>query len=437
MKLNKPYEKFTLNNGVRLILVPMDGVNSVATSVMVAVGSRYETRKISGLSHFLEHMVFKGTKKYPTTDDVNEIERIGGLQNAYTDIDITNYHNKVLSTDWQLALEINKELAIKPRLEQKYVDKERDVILEEMKRYEDEPASKVGEAFHVLMYRGTRLGMRTIGEEDSLKASNAATLKDYHDAWYRPDRIVVVIAGKIKSQNSKGKSESQKSKIEEKVQEWFGEVKGKTSSDFEKVTDHQDRPEVSIITKPDAQQAHLNLGVRTFSRGSDERYAWQVFNLLMGVSFTSILFKEIREKKGLCYSVRSGQDGWQDVGYWSIYAGVATEKVEEATKAIMVELSKAVEKGVTPEEVKIAKKRLETIIAFQTENPEFMNEFYGKQELYHQPILTLNDYLKKIVAVTPEDINKLIRKYLVTKNLNFALVWNKKSGSELVKLLKI
>src|SRR3989338_3656351 len=120
-----PYDKTTLQNGVRLILVPMEGVNSVATSVMVAVGSRYETPAINGVSHFLEQMVFKGTKKYPITEDVNVIERVGGLQNAYTDIDITNYHNKVLAVDWELALDINRELALAPRLEQKYVDRER------------------------------------------------------------------------------------------------------------------------------------------------------------------------------------------------------------------------------------------------------------------------------------------------------------------------
>src|SRR5512141_699900 len=130
-------KKTVFPNGVRLILVPMAGVNSIATAVMVSVGSRYETPQINGISHFLEHMVFKGTEKYPTTEDVNTIERAGGLQNAYTDIDITNYHNKVLADDWSLALDINKELALKPKLEEQYVDKERDVILEEMKRYDD------------------------------------------------------------------------------------------------------------------------------------------------------------------------------------------------------------------------------------------------------------------------------------------------------------
>src|SRR3990172_2349929 len=195
MKL--PYEKTVLPNGLRLILVPMNGVSSVATAVMVGVGSRYETTQINGISHFLEHMVFKGTKKYPTTDDVNVIERAGGLQNAYTDIDVTNYHNKALSTDWQLALEVNKELALAPLLEQKHVDRERDVIIEEMKRYEDEPAAKVEETYHMMLYPGTKLGMRIIGEEASLRRVAASQLREYHDAWYRPDKMVIILAGDL------------------------------------------------------------------------------------------------------------------------------------------------------------------------------------------------------------------------------------------------
>ena len=142
-------------------------------------------------------MVFKGTEKYPTTDDVNTIEKIGGLQNAYTDIDITNYHNKALGTDWELALEINKELSLKPRIDQKWVDKERDVILEEMKRYEDEPAAKVEEAYHALLYKGTKLGMRIIGEEKSMRSITSKELLTYHNAWYQPQKMVVILSGDI------------------------------------------------------------------------------------------------------------------------------------------------------------------------------------------------------------------------------------------------
>jgi predicted Zn-dependent peptidase len=424
MKL--PYDKTTLKNGVRLMLIPMPGVNSIATSVMVGVGSRFETPDINGISHFLEHMVFKGTKKYPTTEEVNSIERVGGLQNAYTDIDITNFHNKVLSEDWELGLDINKELAIAPRLEQKYVDKERDVIIEEMKRYEDEPAAKVGETFHEMLYPGTRLGMPVIGKEKSLRSVASKELKAYHDQWYTPDKIVVTLAGNLKSRISMTK----------KVQEWFGDLTGK-SGESDIVIDHQTEPKVEVVTKPDAQQAHIVLGMRAFNRDSEDRFAWNVFNLIMGVSFTSRLFKEVREKRGLCYHIRSSADNWKDVGYWSIYAGVATAKVEETITAIMHELSKVVAHGVTNEEVAVAKKRLKTMVAFRSEDPEFLNEFYGRQELFGQKIMTLDDYLEKIDAISKLDIDTLLPRYIQQKTLNLAVVWNKPRDEKLLSILKL
>jgi predicted Zn-dependent peptidase len=429
MTTTVPYDKTIFPNGTRLMLVPMEGVNSIATCVMVEAGSRYETPAISGVSHFLEHMVFKGTKKYPTTEDVNFIERMGGLQNAYTDIDITNYHNKLMASDWKEALELNKELALYPNLEEQYIDKERAVILEEMKRYNDELAAKVSEEFQKLMYDGTPLGMRVIGEEQTLKDSNAKTLRTYHDRMYTADRMVVVLAGKMEK--------DQLSEIKQQTGQWFRLPVHTEKSTYQKVSDTQTKPAMSIITKKEAEQAHLTLGVRTFGRGSDDRFAWQVFNLLFGVSFTSRLFKEIREKRGLCYTVRSGSDNWDDVGYWSIYAGVATEKVHEAVSAIMEELSKAVAKGVTDEEVMVAKKRILTMISFKTEDPEFMAEFYGQQELRHLPILTIPEYFKKIESVTKEEINTLLKKYIIQNTVNLAVVWNKPEDSTFLELLKI
>jgi predicted Zn-dependent peptidase len=426
--MTQPYSLTKLNSGLRVVLAPMEGVNSVATAVMVGVGSRYETPAINGISHFLEHMVFKGTKKYPTTDDVNVIERQGGLQNAYTDIDITSFHNKVLASDWELGLEVNKELALNPLIEEKHIDRERNVILEEMKRYEDEPAAKVEEIFHTMMYPSTSLGMRIIGEEKSLKDSNAGTLFGYHNAWYRPDRIVVTLAGKISDYELR---------IKNKTEEWFGGLNGKSDGGIGTVKDTQDKPKVEILTKKEAQQAHLVLGLRIFPRPSDEKFAWSVFNLLMGVSFTSRLFREIREKKGLCYHIRSSSSNWADVGYWSIYAGVATEKVEEAVRSIMGELTKLLNSGVTRDEVKIAVKRLKTIIAFKSEDPEFMGEFYGRQVLFDEPLMTLDEYVTRIEKVTKNEIDALVHKYVTAKTLNLALVWNKPEDKKLVNLLQL
>jgi predicted Zn-dependent peptidase len=422
------FTKTVFPNEVRLILVPVPGVNSIATAVMVGVGSRYETPAISGISHFLEHMVFKGTEKYPTTDDVNTIERAGGLQNAYTDIDITNYHNKVLSEDWHLALEINKELAINPRIPAEWVDKERDVILEEMKRYEDEPASKVEEAYHALLYPNSKLGMRTIGEEASLRSVGASELRQYHEDWYAPERMVVILSGNV-SGNEKN--------IQEQVGHWFGALPAKKTGDMEVVKPSQKAPQLTVVTKPDAAQAHLIVGLRAFARDSEDRYAWSLFNLIMGVSFTSRLFKEIREKRGLCYHIRSSNTAYADVGSWDIYAGVATNKVEEATKAIIEELAKAKEMGVTEEELVVARKRLKTILAFKSEDPEFWVEWYGRAELFGMPLVTLEEYVQKIEKVKVGDINSLIKKYFTQETLNMSLVWNKPREEKLLALLSL
>lgn len=417
--------KHILPNGARIIVVPMSGVSSIATAVLVGVGSRYETANINGISHFLEHMVFKGTEKYPTTDDVNTIERAGGLQNAYTDIDVTNYHNKVLSGDWKLALEINKELAINPRLPKEWVDRERDVILEEMKRYEDEPASKVEEVYHSLLYPKTKLGMRIIGEVGSLTSVGEPELRAYHSAWYAPERMVVIVAGQIENENE----------ILSQVESWFGALPATKTGDLERVTPKQNEPQLIVTTKPDAAQAHMIIGLRAFARDNDDRFAWSLFNLIMGVSFTSRLFKEVREKRGLCYHVRSGSSGYADVGSWDIYAGVATEKVEEAAKAIMTELVKAKENGVFEDELAVAKKRLKTMLAFRAEDPEFWTEWYGRAEVYGMTLMSLGEYIKKIDAVSVSDINALIRKYFTTESLNMSLVWNKPRDETLLNIL--
>ena len=433
------FDKTVFSGGTRLVLVPMVGVNSVATCVMVDVGSRNETPETSGVSHFLEHMVFKGTKKYPTTEDVNFIERMGGLQNAYTDVDITNYHNKLMAADWKEALELNKELALYPLLEEKHIDKERNVILEEMKRYNDDLPVKVSEEFQKLLYHGTPLGMRVIGEEQSLRDATGKTLREYHDRMYTPDRIVVVMAGKLECQMLNAKCQIQD--VKKQAEEWFETRPSHKASAGKQenvaVVDTQKKPALVVVTKKDAQQAHITLGVRTFGRGSEDRFAWSVFNILFGVSFTSRLFKEIREKRGLCYTVRSGSDNWDDVGNWSIYAGVATEKVGVAVSAIIDELKKAVDKGVTDEEVNVAKKRILTMVSFKAEDPEFMAEFYGQQELRHLPILTIDEFFEKIKAVTKEDIGECIKKYIIEQTLNLAVVWNKPEDEKLIKLLKI
>ncbi len=438
--MQKPFQKIVLANGVRLILVPMAGVSSVATSVLVEVGSRYETPEINGISHFLEHMTFKGTEKFPTTDEVNIVERYGGLQNAYTDVDVTSFHNKVLSEDWRLGLEVNKELALYPRLEEKHIEKERGVILEEMKRYDDEPEARLGEAYHQMLYPGTRLGQRTIGTRSSILASQGQALRSYFKKWYRPERIVVIVAGsqlQVSSMELQKQAEEYFANFQSNLVAASDTAKRGDSGDWEKVIESQDQPTVRFVSMPEISQAHLVLGVRTFSRGSADRFGWNLFNLLMGVSFTSRLFRQIREKQGLCYHIRSSSSNYDEVGSWEIATGVATEKVAAVTQAVLEQLRLVVDKGITQNELDVAKKRLKTLLAFRSEDPEFMTEYYGRQELFGLPMLTLEEYLAKIAAITVEEVNSLTRKYLRTETLNLAVVWNRPADDKLGKTLKI
>jgi len=270
--------------------------------------------------------------------------------------------------------------------------------------------------------------MRIIGEVGSMKAADASTLRAYHTQWYSPKRMVVILAGKLPEDTT----------VLATTERFFSHLSNLGDlGNLGKVKEHQTKPALSVVTKPDASQAHLMLGLRTFARGNEERFAWSILNLIMGVGFTSRLFKEIREKRGLCYTVRSSSDSWADVGYWSIYAGVATEKVEEATRAILGELVNAAGKGVTEEEIVVAKKRIKTILAFKSEDPEFFTEYYGRQELFGEPMLTIEDYIKKIESVTKPHIDQLMNKYFVTNTLNMALVWNRKREEKLTKLLRL
>ncbi len=406
------YKLTTLENGVRLLLVPVEGVASVSVGVYAACGSRYEPEEISGVSHFLEHMAFKGTRKYPTYDDVHAIERLGGRQNAYTSVDITKFYAKVLAEDWEKTLDVTADLALNPALPEKDFDQERRVIIEEMMMYEDDLPAKSGEAYHGLVYGDNSLGRRTIGTKESLARVNKQAMHDFHDSRYQAGDLVVAVSGKIESEFE----------IEKRVRELFGGLEKKKNAGFENIVFEQRRPRVELIEKPKAEQANLIIGFRTCGRKSEDRFPLMVFNLLMGSGFTSRLFKRIREEKGLCYAISSDASFYDETGDWAVGAGVATERIDEAIEAIMAEIKLIIDHGVKEEELAISKKRYEAAAAFRMESPDGLGEFFGTQVVYGMPILTLEDYLAKIRSVTLSDIERVVKKYFVNASLNLAVV---------------
>jgi predicted Zn-dependent peptidase len=423
------YQVEKLSNGVRIVLVPMESVSSTSVGVYVACGSRYETEDISGVSHFLEHMVFKGTKKYPSFDDVHVVERIGGIQNAYTSTDVTKYYAKVLANDWEKTLDVTSQLALEPLLPDREFDVERKVIFEEMAMYEDDLPSKSDEVFHNLMYGDNSLGRRIIGSQETLSRVTRDVMEKYMKEKYKSGDIVVVISGKI--ENTK--------EVIKAVKDRFEALPKAANGGFEIVTHSQDKSRVNVVTKPKAEQANLVVGFPTCDRFSEDKYALQVFNLLMGVGFTSRLFKKIREEKGLCYSIRSGLSTYHELGDWSIWAGLDTKRVDEALSSILDELKKVLMQGVSQEELRVAKKRHASGTAFQMESPDAVGEFYGKRVVYGLPMMTIDEYLEKIESVTLSDIERITKKYFLSDKLNLVVVgkFHKKDESRWLKLLSL
>lgn len=423
------YRLISLDNGVRLVLVPMPSVPSVSAAVFVACGSRYEPKKISGVSHFLEHMVFKGTKKYPTYDDVHIIEKIGGVQNAYTGTDITKYYAKVLSADWEQTLDVVTDLALAPLLPAKDFDMERKVIYEEMAMHEDDLPDKSGEVFHQLMYGQTGLGRRIIGTQESLARVNREEMAGYRQKTYKAGDVVVVVSGRV----------DEEKEVEKWVENRFGTLKKEKNKRFERVGEYQGGKRIRVLSKPKAQQANLVLGFPGCSRFSDDKYPLQIFNLLMGVGFTSRFFRKIREELGLCYGISSSVSTYHETGDWGVWAGLNTDRLEEALSAILDQIKLVLDQGVKESEVEISKKRFTTAAAFRMESPEGMGEFYGRQVVYGQPVLTVEEYLKKIEAVTVSDVERVVKKYFIGHKLNLAVVgkFKKTDEDKFTQLLKL
>lgn len=412
VKMLSMFKLRRLGNGVRVVIVPMEGVESVSVGVLVACGSRYEEERLSGVSHFLEHMVFKGTKSFPTYDDVHVIERLGGIQNAYTDIDVTKYYAKVLATDWKKTLQVVSELAIVPKLPQREFDPERKVILEEMAMHEDDLPDKTAELFHGLVYRGSDLGRRIIGTAQSLSSIGRDEMMSFHEEKYKPENIVVLVSGKIHKETD----------IYSEVEKLFGGLKRGNNGGFNKLDKSKGGIRIKLLAKPDAEQINLALGFPVCDRFSDEKFALSVFNLLMGVGFSSRLFKKIREEMGLCYGIGSSVATYDEIGDWGIQAGLNSDKIDQAITAILNQTNLVLEKGVKEEEVEVAKKRFAAAAAFQMESPDRLGEFYGRQVIYGQKILTVDQYLEKIRSVTKEEVDKVAKKYLARENLNLVLV---------------
>ncbi len=404
----------------------MPSFESATVLVMVGAGSRYETKDNSGISHFLEHMAFKGTKKRPSALAISTlIDGIGGECNAFTGKEATGYYIKSASTHIDLSLDILSDMLQGSLFDEKEIDKERGVILEEINLYEDTPARKIGDVFERLLYGNTPMGWDISGDKNVIKTTKRAGFVSYMDSLYSSDNITVVVAGGIDA-----------AKTLELVKKYFGGMKKFPIKSYEAVIEAQDKPNVSIKHKK-TEQVHIALGVRTVPLQHKDRYALSVLSAILGGGMSSRLFHEVREKRGLGYYVRTSADEYQDCGYLATTAGVDPKRVDEAVLVILDEYKKLTngQADVHNEELQKAKEYMKGHLVLEMEDSRSVGSFYASQELLEKQIDNLDVVLVKIDKVTKEDILAVAAKYLVPQGMNLAVIGDFEDGEKFQRLL--
>lgn len=430
------FKKFTINGGLRLLLVPMKQVESATVLVMVKTGSRDEPEKLAGISHFLEHMLFKGTEKYPTPLSISStIDAIGGEFNAFTSKEYTGFYVKAAVKHLPVAVDVLSQMLCKPLLESQALEREKGVIIEEINMYEDLPPRKVSTNFDELIFGKNSLGRETIGYKETVLGMSRDDFSAYLSKRYTAGRMVVAIAGGIGG--NKGEIEGLRNLVKASFK---GLYESEDAGWGMAVELKQNKPKVDVFNK-ETGQAHFVLGVPTFKREHKDRYVLGVLSTILGGNMSSRLFTEIREKRGLAYYVKSDIDNYFDNGYFAVHAGVDIKKINDAVKVTLEELKKIKGQGkkgeVNDEELMRAKEYIKGSIILELEGTHEVASLYVRKALLEKKMLTPKEILAEVDKVRKEDVVRVARKIFDFQKLNLAVIgpYNKSYRHKFLELL--
>lgn len=412
------FSRKTLNNGLRVLTIPMETA-SVAVLVMVGAGSRYEKKEENGISHFLEHMAFKGTKSRPSAREISSaIEGIGGEFNAYTSKDHTVYWIKAAKSHVKFLLEILSDMVLESLLDPEEIEREKGVIIEEINMYEDTPIRKIGTEFEVLLYGDTPLGRDIAGTKEIIRGVNRENFTSYMKRLYKPNNTVVAVAGGI-------------GETKDLVEGFFGKWEKETVSAFERTSVKQSIPHIKVISKK-TEQTHLCLGVPAIKRDDPSRYAVSLLTIILGGGMSSRLFHQVRERRGLAYYVRAETNKYYDVGNFVTQEGVETSKVKEAVKVTAEEYYKIANKTekITKEELVRAKEFVKGHFILELEDSQAVAELFGGSDLLEGEIRTPDQILASYQKVTDEEIYVSAQKMFKPEKMNLAVIGPFKKGFE-------
>ena len=419
------YNKVVLDNGLTVITSTMPHSHSVCLVILVGAGSCYESNEEAGISHFAEHLFFKGTQQRPTSKEITQaIEGVGGIINAGTDKEIAVYWCKVASPHFPIALDVLSDLLLNSRFDNKDIEQERGIIIEEINMNLDLPQQRVNMIIDELLWPAQPLGREVIGYKQTVSSITRDQLVGHVAHRYMPSNTVVSIAGNIEHQDAMAQ-----------IEPLFGKWAARQLSTGYTTNDRQTEAKVRIEPQ-DIEQAHLCLAVHGFSHSHQQRFTLDLLNTVLGGGMSSRLFAEIRERRGLAYDIHSYTEHFLSSGSFAVYAGVDPQKVETVVAAILEEIHK-LKQGITADELTRAKELSKGRSYLRLEDSRNVALWHGTQEILLRKILSLDDIIALVDAITMEELEEVAEKVLVDSGLNLAVTGPLKEEEPLRQLLKI
>jgi predicted Zn-dependent peptidase len=408
MKINET----TLANGLRIVTAEMRESRSVAVNIAVATGSRLEDFHANGgVSHFLEHLLFKGTKEYPTAEDISEaVDEVGGYNNAYTTEDMTNFFIKVPARHTELALDILADMVKEPLLEAKALNRERGVVIEEMHMWEDDPQRLISTLYPALLFPHNPLGRDIIGSEEVIRSISRKAIFDYLKVHYKANNLVVSVAGKLDHEIIVAMVESLLGDLE------AGELPGVQT------VGRESSSELVKTYQKDTAQTHFVVVSRGYPYHHADAMTMRVIATILGQGMSSRLFVEIREKRGLAYHVSADVANYVDTGVFEVYTGATIEKADEAMKAVLAELERLRHEPVGERELKKAKEQLRASLEMGQESNSGVADRLSRQLALEGQLTSVEDTIKEILAVTVEDVQRVAHEALAPEQLRAAII---------------
>jgi predicted Zn-dependent peptidase len=402
------YRKDTLSNGIRVVSETLPKSRSVSIGVWVKVGSRHEPPEIGGISHFIEHLFFKGTQRRTAKDIAIEMDSIGGEMNAFTSQETTTYYAKVVDEHLPVAIDILSDILLGSKFDPAEMEKERKVILEEIKGVEDTPDDYIHELFTSTVWPDNSLGRPILGTKDTIKSLKHKNIITYIDNYYSPKEIVISVAGNFEH-----------ARLIDLLNMSFGKL---SRAGILKQEGTPTFTRAVSVKKKQLEQVQLCIGCKGLNYTHEDRYVISALNTVLGNSMSSRLFQEIREQNALAYSIYSYVTSYRDTGLLTVYAGTDPSNALEVARLVLKEFVKIKEEGITPAEEARVKNQIKGSLVLSLESSSSHMSRIARQEIYYGKYLSMDDIIKGVEKVTAEQVQRLAQQLFSRENLSLTIL---------------